>query len=318
LNTVPLKGGKGERLGTMLVFEDITTEKRVKSTMARYMAKEVAEKLLEGGQEALGGVCQKASVLFSDIRSFTSLSEKLGPQETVAMLNEYFTVMVDCVVREGGILDKFIGDALMALFGVPFPQQDDADRAVRAAISMLRDLRTLNTMRVASGRPAIHIGIGVNTDEVVSGNIGSLKRMDYTAIGDGVNLASRLESSCKTYGTCLVISEFTRNALHNAYSLREVDRVIVKGKSEPVALFEVMDYYDEGSFPNLAESLGVFQEAMNAYRLGDFQRALVLFTQSRRINPDDTLSAMYIDRCSHFLSVPPAHDWNGVWVMTTK
>jgi adenylate cyclase len=318
LNTVPLKGGKGERLGTMLVFEDITTEKRVKSTMARYMAKEVAEKLLEGGQEALGGVCQKATVLFSDIRSFTSLSEKLGPQETVAMLNEYFTVMVDCVVREGGILDKFIGDALMALFGVPFPQEDDADRAVRAAIAMLRDLRALNSMRVASGRPPIHIGIGVNTDEVVSGNIGSLKRMDYTAIGDGVNLASRLESSCKTYGTCLVISEFTRNALHQNYRLREVDRVIVKGKTAPVALFEVMDYYDDASFPQLSESLAVFQEAMNAYRLADFERALALFNQSRLINPADTLSIMYADRCQHFLSDPPAANWNGVWVMATK
>jgi len=318
LNTVPLKGGKGERLGTMLVFEDITTEKRVKSTMARYMAKEVAEKLLESGQDALGGVCQKASVLFSDIRSFTNLAEKLGPQETVAMLNEYFTVMVDCVVREGGILDKFIGDALMALFGVPFAQEDDADRAVRAAIAMLRDLRGLNDTRMASGRPPIHIGIGVNTDEVVSGNIGSLKRMDYTAIGDGVNLASRLESSCKTYGTCLVISEFTRKALRANYRLREVDRVIVKGKTAPVALFEVMDYYDDETFPNLAESLAVFQEAMDSYRLANFERALALFTQAHQINPEDTLSAMYADRCKHFLTAPPPEGWDGVWVMATK
>ncbi len=318
LNTVPLKGGKGERLGTMLVFEDITSEKRVKSTMARYMAKEVAERLLEGGQDALGGVCQKATVLFSDIRSFTNLAESLGPQETVAMLNEYFTVMVDCVVREGGILDKFIGDALMALFGVPFPQADDADRAVRAAIAMLRDLRELNVLRVGSGRPPIHIGIGVNTDEVVSGNIGSLKRMDYTAIGDGVNLASRLESSCKTYGTSLVISEFTRNSLHNNYLVREVDRVIVKGKTAPVALFEVMDFYSPETFPNLTESLGVFQEAMNAYKQRDFECALARFTHAQQINPKDKLPAMYAERCQHFLSAPPPEGWDGVWVMATK
>ena len=318
LTAVPLKGAKGEKFGTMLVFEDITSEKRVKSTMSRYMAKELAEKLIASGGEALGGVCQTASVLFSDIRSFTSLSEALGPQETVAMLNEYFTVMVDCVFREGGILDKFIGDAMMALFGVPFKKEDDADRAVKTGVAMLRELKALNDRRTAAGKRQIHIGIGINTDEVVSGNIGSMKRMDYTAIGDGVNLASRLESSCKTYGASLIISEFTKESLSLDFKMREIDKVVVKGKTEPVAIFEVLEQYDEDTFPNVSEVIQVFNQALKSYRLQDWQGGLKAFQDVLQLNPNDLLSQMYISRCQHFLANPPGEDWNGVWVMTTK
>jgi adenylate cyclase len=318
LNTVPLKGAKGEKLGTMLVFEDITSEKRVKSTMARYMAKEVAEKLLEAGEEALGGVCQTASVLFSDIRSFTTLAEALGPQETVAMLNEYFTVMVDVVFRQGGVLDKFIGDALMALFGVPFKKDDDADRAVRSGIDMLRELRKLNKARQASGKRQIKIGVGINTDEVVSGNIGSMKRMDYTAIGDGVNLASRLESSCKTYGAELIISEFTKRALHDCFKMREIDLVRVQGKLAPVAIYEVLDHCDEEAFPHIPQMIEMFGEGLSYYRGRHWHAGIECFEEILKLNPMDRLSEMYVSRCQHFIDNPPDDDWSGVWVMTTK
>jgi adenylate cyclase len=318
LNTVPLKGAKGEKLGTMLVFEDITSEKRVKSTMARYMAKEVAEKLLEAGEEALGGVCQTATVLFSDIRSFTSLAEALGPQETVAMLNEYFTVMVDVVFRQGGVLDKFIGDALMALFGVPFKKDDDADRAVKSGIEMLRELRKLNLVREAAGKRLIKIGVGINTDEVVSGNIGSMKRMDYTAIGDGVNLASRLESSCKTYGAELIISEFTKRALHDQYKMREMDLVRVQGKLEPVAIYEVLDHCDEEAFPYVQKTIDMFAEGLAYYRDRHWNAGIECFEEILKLNPKDRLSEMYVSRCRHFIDSPPDAGWNGVWVMTSK
>ena len=182
---------------------------RVKSTMARYMDPAIADRLLKQGQEVLGGTSQEATILFSDIVSFTTLTEELGAQGTVALLNEYFTLMVECITREGGMLDKFIGDAIMAVFGIPLAHDDDEDRAVRAAVSMIAELHRYNEERVGHGKRPVDMRIGLNTDTVVSGNIGSPKRMDFTVIGDGVNLAARLESAGKTYATRILISEYT-------------------------------------------------------------------------------------------------------------
>jgi adenylate cyclase len=167
--------------------------------MSRYMDPGIADRLVASGTEALGGQSVPATVLFSDIRSFTTITEQLGAQGTVALLNEYFTLMVDCIQREEGMLDKFIGDAIMAAFGIPVAHQDDADRAVRAAIAMMRELKAWNGKRIAEGRKPVDIGIGLNTDTVVSGNIGS--RNGWTTPLSAWNLASRLESACKQYGT---------------------------------------------------------------------------------------------------------------------
>ena len=318
LTAAALSNGRGEAIGNILVFEDITAAKRAKTTMARYMAKEVADKLLEAGGDALGGQCQMASVLFCDIRSFTTLAEELGPQETVSMLNEYFTVMVESVFKHGGILDKFIGDAMMALFGVPFPREDDADRAVRAAIGMLRDLREFNHARVEAGKRPIEIGVGINTDQVVSGNIGSRRRMDYTSIGDGVNLAARLESSCKQYGVDVILSEFTRRALRGEYRMREIDLVVVKGKTAPVVIYELLEHRDPQSYPSLDEATGLFEEGLLRYRQQDWTPAIERFDSVLEIEPANHVAAMYIARSRHFIAHPPGPDWNGVWVMLAK
>ncbi len=318
LTVARLNSGRGEAIGTILVFEDITTAKRAKTTMSRYMAKEVADKLLEAGGDALGGQCQMASVLFCDIRSFTTLAEQLGPQETVSMLNEYFTVMVESVFKHGGILDKFIGDAMMALFGVPFPREDDADRAVKAAIGMLRDLRDFNHGRILAGKPPIEIGVGINTDQVVSGNIGSRRRMDYTSIGDGVNLAARLESSCKQYGVDVILSEFTRRALRNNYRMREIDRVVVKGKTAPVVIYELLEHRDERACRGLDEATGLFEEGLVLYRSHDWAQAIDRFERVLRIHPFDRVASLYVARSHHFMEHPPGLEWDGVWVMTAK
>ncbi len=315
---LPLVNAERKRIGSMLLIEDISNEKRLKSTMSRYMDPGVADQLLASGAEALGGQSAEATVLFADIRGFTTISEQLGPQGTVGLLNDYFTLMVECIQREGGMLDKFIGDALMAGFGVPVPREDDVDRAVRAAIAMMRELGKWNEQRLAEGRPPIDIGIGLNSDTIVSGNIGSRKRMDYTMIGDGVNLASRLESACKQYGAHILVSEFTWKKLRGTYRGRELDRIIVKGKTQPVAIYEVLDYHTAESYPNMSDASGYFRDALAKYRTRDFAGAHELFGKVLANNPADAAAKLYAGRCTVLMQNPPAEDWAGVWVMESK
>jgi len=317
-NIHPLISLKGKRLGTMLMIEDISSEKRMKSTMSRYIDPSLADKLLAAGGEILGGQSVEATVLFADIRDFTRLTEALGAQGTVALLNEYFSIMVNCIAQEAGMLDKFIGDAIMAEFGIPLPHGDDPDRAVRAAISMIRELNAVNQKRQTRGQKPIQIGIGLNTDTIVSGNIGSAKRMDYTAIGDGVNVASRLESACKEYSAQILCSENTYKKLKGSYWAREIDRVIVKGKTAPVGVYEILDFHTEETFPNMLEVINLFRGGLKYYRNAQFERAAVQFREVLALHPGDKLSETYIQRCDYLTVNPVNGDWNGVWVMKNK
>lgn len=318
LTALPLLSTEKKRIGSMLMLEDISNEKRLKSTMSRYMDPGIADQMLASGAEALGGKSVVATILFSDIRSFTTITETLGAQGTVALLNEYFTLMVDCIQREEGMLDKFIGDAIMAAFGIPVGHEDDTDRAVRSAIAMIRELRAWNRGRVKDGKMAVDIGIGLNTDNVVSGNIGSKKRMDYTIIGDGVNLAARLESACKQYGAHILISEFTYKALKSTYYSRELDLVVVKGKTKPVAIYEILDYHDDESYPQMLDALRHFKAGLVKYRQAKWADAIAEFREVLALNDHDKAAAMYIERCEHFAANPPEAGWDGVWVMESK
>jgi len=318
VTVLPLISTQKKKLGSLVMIEDMTGEKRLKTTMSRYMDASVAEKVLQAGAEILGGQSSVASVLFSDIRSFTTFTEELGPQATVSLLNEYFTIMVDCIQYEGGMLDKFIGDAIMAVFGMPMAHGDDEDRAVRAALHMLAELEGYNVRRANDGKRPIDIGIGINTDNIVSGNIGSPRRMDYTVIGDGVNLASRLESACKQYHAHLLVSEYTIKRLRGTYRSREIDRVVVTGKTQPVGLFEVLDYHSDETFPHCMEVLNNFRYGLKCYRERRWMDAIKAFRDALALNPKDYVSEMYIKRCQHLNDNPPADDWDGVWVMKTK
>ncbi len=233
--------------GALVVMEDISSAKQVKNLMYRYMTPEVAEALLASGDTGMGGKRKHVSVLFSDIRGYTTLTEKLQAEEVVVMLNKYFEVMVDVVFEYGGTLDKYIGDALMAVFGSPAPLEDHAWCAMQTAVKMRKKLADFNEERVANGELPISIGMGIHSDEVVSGNIGSSKRMELTSIGDGVNLASRLEGASKQYGTDLIISDNTYREYKDRVYVRELDFITVKGKSEPVIVYELVGIREEAS-----------------------------------------------------------------------
>jgi len=313
-----IENGPAEKIGTMLMLEDVSNEKRMKSTMSRYMDPRLADQLMAGGDDVLGGKSATVTVLFADVRNFTGITEELGAHGTVKLLNEYFTIMVDCIQAQGGMLDKFIGDAIMAVFGLPMRQDDDEDRAVRATIAMINDLRGWNADRLAKGQRAIDIGIGLNTDNVVSGNIGSPRRMDYTIIGDGVNLASRLERACKQFGARILLSEMTYKRLKGSYRAREVDRVICQGKTEAISVYEILDYHTDETFPNLPEVLDYYKNGLLYYRKQQWEKASRSFGEALTLNPHDKLSHTYRDRIKYLQANPPKEDWDGVWIMHSK
>jgi len=318
LKVSPLLDPHEELQGYALVFEDISNEKRVRSAMARYMTREVAEQVLAQRDAVLGGRAQLATVLFSDVANFTSLTEELGATETVAFLNEYFTDMVEVVFKHGGILDKYIGDAIMAVFGAPFVSPRDADNAMHAAIDMQRALVGLNLRRAQRQLPAIAIRIGINASQIVAGNIGSTRRMDYTVIGDGVNLASRLESANRYYGTRILVSGPTLRLLKDDYRFRELDWIRVKGKTTPVPVFELLGDDRANLTASVETMLKEYAAALAAYRARAWSTALAHLDAALRHVPDDTPSRILQARTTAFLERPPDEDWTGIWTLTDK
>ena len=316
LTTLPLIDAAEARIGSMLVLEDITEEKRVRSTMSRYMSKEVADQLLAAGELELGGKEQKVTVMFTDVRRFTSLAEALGPRETVSLLNAYFTEMVDVIFQHGGVLDKYMGDGIMALFGAPLVGDRDADNALAVADAMIGRLAELNARRVADGHAALEIGIGFSTGPTVVGNIGSVRRLDYTVIGDTVNLASRLEGATKQYGAKVLLSEMTVRELRGPSTLRELDLIRVKGKGRPVAVYESLGY--RAHEPGLAALRELHAAGIEAYRSRDWAAAGRAFDAALELYPDDGPAAVYKQRCKLLRAKPPPDDWDGVWNLTEK
>ena len=318
MTAVPLQDMHDERIGSMLIMEDITREKRLRNTMSRYMSKAVMDELLEDGNAALRGVNREVSVLFSDIRGFTTMSERLGARETVAMLNDYFTDMVDVVFAHNGILDKYIGDMIMAVFGSVRSREDDAANAVMVGSRMMMALRELNLRRAAAGQEPINIGIGISTGDVVAGSIGSPKRLEYTVIGDRVNLAERLQNANKYYGTGVLMCETTAARLSKPVRMRDLDLIRVRGMQAPVSLCEVMEHHTADSFPHLDQVIFAFTEGVAHYRDRKWDQAIRLFGEALKANPADRPSSLYLQRCEIYRKTPPPDDWDGVWSLSTE
>ncbi|MDE5095160.1 MAG: GAF domain-containing protein [Trichodesmium sp. St11_bin5] len=321
--------------GVLIVMEDITGEKQVKNLMYRYMTPKVAEQLLASGDTGLGGKLQQVSVLFSDIRSYTTLTENMSAEQVVSLLNEYFEEMVDVVFKYKGTLDKYIGDAIMAVFGSPAPLEDHPLYAMQTAVEMRQRLQLFNKDRLAKDKKAISIGIGIHSDEVVSGNIGSSKRMELTSIGDGVNLASRLEGTSKQYGTDLIISDNTYQPYKELLWVRELDLITVKGKSKPVKIYELLGFKEGDLKQELTDKqhqiVGHYHQGREYYlrpskekNLTDnsikeaFALAEAEFREVLNIDPKNKAAKLHVGRCQLFQAELPSKDWDGVWQLTEK
>ncbi|MFW5857858.1 MAG: adenylate/guanylate cyclase domain-containing protein, partial [Planctomycetota bacterium] len=288
----------------------------VRDAFSHYLAPDVVETLVSRPDALrLGGERRTLTVLFSDVRGFTTLSEGMAPDALAAFLNEYMTAMTGIVMEQKGTVDKFIGDAIMAFWGAPLPNPAHARDAVSASLTMLRRLDGLREEWRRRGLPDIDIGIGINTGEMTVGNMGSDSRFDYTVIGDNVNLASRLEGLNKPYGTRLLVTEATRAALGEGVCCRRIDRVRVKGKAEPVAIYEPLLAAppDEA----LRDEVQAFHDAQDAYWAGRFSEARTAF-DALHTRYGHHLYSVYRDRADSFLLDPPPPDWDGVWTFTTK
>ncbi|MFW6359480.1 MAG: GAF domain-containing protein [Chroococcales cyanobacterium] len=304
--------------GALVVMDDISDEKRLKSTMYRYMTQELAEELLKLDDAKLGGDRKEVTVLFSDIRSYTTLTETLRAEEVVGMLNSYFEGMVEAVFQHKGTLDKYIGDAIMAVFGSPLPLTDHAWKAVQTSLDMRRRLANFNAERIANNQIPIRIGIGINSGAVISGNIGSSKRMEFTAIGDGVNLSSRLEGTSKQYGCDIVISEYTYAPCSDQIVVRELDRIRVKGKNEPVSIYELVGLNSDPISPERERAIELYHKGREYYLKRQFAMAISQFATILDFDQNNKAAKLHLERCQHFLTHPPIGDWDGVFNLTEK
>jgi adenylate cyclase len=289
-------------------------EQQIRSIFQRYVPKEVIDRFFKNPESLLIGEDRVLAVLFSDIRGFTSIMELMRADQMVASLNSYFSLMVDTIMERNGIVDKYMGDAIMAFFGAPVQHTDDALQAVLAGLDMQEALAEFNAGQRKFGKPEFRIGIGINYGLVTVGNIGSEKKMDYTVIGDMVNLASRLENLTKIYKQDVIISESVYREISKTLPCRLIDKVQVLGKTRPQRIFTVKKQLSEQE----NRAWKYHHTGLKLYYKRSFAEAAKYFKQASKLVPGDVVCAMYFDRCKSYLKSPPAADWNGVHVLTEK
>ena len=304
---------------TYMVFTEAKDKRRVRTMFSQYVSPAVLNQLTEHYEDQLGagiGKKENLSILFSDIRGFTGISEQLEAEQVVDLLNTHFSVMSEVIFRHHGTMDKFIGDAIMAFWGAPIRLDDHAERSVRAAIEMMRSLELVNEQLANKGYPSIRVGIGINTGSVVLGNIGSERKLDYTVIGDNVNLASRLEGLTNQYGCPIIISEYTYQDLAGGIPCALIDQVRVKGKQVPIRLFWplALPTDDPQALEDAGQLAKLTVDGFEAYFERNWDKALEYYQHL----PDGQLKTIFLNRCESYKTNPPPEHWDGVFTLTSK
>jgi len=289
----------------------------LRSTFGKYLSPVVISEIIEKNEQVeLGGKELRTTIYFSDIKDFTTISEKITPKDLVNLINDYLSVNTDIVLRHQGLIDKYIGDAVMAVYGAPIEIEDHARLACLAALEVQHVLGKINQSALENGEPELITRIGINTGTVVVGNIGSDLRLDYTAIGDSVNLASRLEGVNKMFSTNMMISESTFEEVKEEFVTRQLDRIQVKGKLKPISIYELIGKKGETD-QKILNIKDQFHEGYHLYNEKKFKEALKIF-QMLFSNQNDGPSQLYIQRCEQFIESPPPSEWDGVFKMITK
>ncbi len=292
---------------------------KIKGMFSQYLPGSVVNELIKNPDMlALGGEERVMTVIFSDVAGFTTISEKLSPTELVELLNEYLTAMSDVIFKYNGIIDKYEGDAIMAEFGAPLPDENHAVNACLAAIDMQAELAILREKLLKEGKSEIRARVGINSGSMVVGNMGSSMTFDYTVMGDNVNLSSRLEGANKEYGTYIMCSEATRKMAEHAIITRELDLLRVKGKREGVLVHEILAKKNDGLSDKKQNVIDIYLKGLAAYKERRWDDGIKIFTEAISIDKDDTPSSVYLERCKEFKINPPPDNWDGIFTMKTK
>jgi adenylate cyclase len=304
------------------LYRYMTEEKNkkfIRTTFSHFVTKSVVDELLANPDKIkLGGEKKVCTVLFSDVAGFTTISERLKPETLVKLLNEYLTAMTNIVFKYDGMLDKYEGDAIMAVFGAPIDQENHAYNACAAALEMQNTLNDMRKLWKKQGRPELNARIGLNSGPMVVGNMGSETRFDYTVMGDAVNLGARLESANKEYGTNIMMGENSYQMAKDYILARPLDLLRVKGKNKPVKVYELVADLKKRPAKELMQTIDLFQKGFENYVQQNWDWAINYFEQALTLTPEDSPSRRYIERCKVFKQTPPADNWDGVFVMKTK
>ncbi|KKL65970.1 hypothetical protein LCGC14_2149660, partial [marine sediment metagenome] len=284
--------------------------RQMRSIFSSYVSHKVVDELVKHPEAAkIGGDMKDVSLVFSDVKGYTSYSEKRAPEEVVKTLNEYLGAMSSVIIDSDGTLDKFLGDGIMAYWGAPLPQENHHEQAVRCALDMIKRLGELQEKWISEGTEPFSIRVGLNSGKVIAGNIGAAgKKMEYTVIGDNVNLAARLEGTAKVYGVTILASQYTYEPVKEKFLFRELDYIRVVGKTQPIRVYEVLQALDEPVDEALKGRIKHFEEGLVHYRSRKFKDARVVFKELLALDHDDLALQVYIDRCKYFIATPPPKD----------